>query len=227
MKKIVLVFLTFFAFMPIGSANEKREVQFSECVDGDTAWFLLDNEKVKFRFLAIDTPESVHPTKKVETFGKDASEYTCNRLKNATKIEVEYDEKSGKTDKYGRNLGWIWVDGTLLQEELIRIGYASVAYVYGKYHYVDSLCYAQSIARKDSLGIWSDSNKEEGYCSTIDYTNATYVNDSFAPDSLNSSNDALNQEWYYYVVCGVVGCGVFLGVIKKSTAKKIIKSAKR
>lgn len=41
----------------------KKEVKLSKCVDGDTARFILNKEEIKARFLAIDTPESVHPTK--------------------------------------------------------------------------------------------------------------------------------------------------------------------
>lgn len=46
--------------------------------------------------LAIDTPESVHPTKGVEYYGEEASNYTCNLVTNAKKIELEYDKNSDK-----------------------------------------------------------------------------------------------------------------------------------
>ena len=59
-------------------------VTLEECVDGDTARFRTSsNEVIKARFLAVDTPETVHPTKGVEPFGKDASNYTCTTLTNA------------------------------------------------------------------------------------------------------------------------------------------------
>lgn len=155
--------------------DKKIIVTFSECVDGDTAWLNIDGVKTKFRFLAIDTPETVHPTKDVEVYGKDASAYTCNVLKNATKIEVEYDSGSSKFDKYDRNLAWIFVDDNLLQEDLIKIGYAKVAYIYGNYKYTKNLCYTQSFAIKDKLGLWNDTS-EEGYCSTISYSTSSNIN---------------------------------------------------
>lgn len=120
-------------------ALAKREVKLSKCVDGDTARFILNKEEIKARFLAIDTPESVHPTKGVEPYGKEASEYTCNALKNAKKITIEYDSDSDKTDKYKRHLVWVYVDDVLLQKTLIEKGYAKVAYLYGKYQYTDEL----------------------------------------------------------------------------------------
>ena len=167
MKKIGILLIALFALLTnVNAETFVERVDFVKCVDGDTAVFKIGDEDVRFRFLAIDTPETVHPTKAVEEYGKDASEYTCNKLTNAKEIIVEYEEKN-KTDKYGRSLAWIWVDGSLLQKELISAGYAEVAYVYGKYRYTESLCLVQSKAKKEKLGIWYN-DKEEGYCSTID-----------------------------------------------------------
>ena len=98
MKKLVLTIALFFLYI-IGANAETIKVELSECVDGDTAKFIYNNEKITARFLAIDTPETVHPTKDVEEFGKEASEYTCNKLTNAKEIKLEYDKDSDKTDK--------------------------------------------------------------------------------------------------------------------------------
>ena len=90
MKKVFLIiFILFFCI----NVNAKEIVTLNKCVDGDTAWFNINGEKIKARFLAIDTPES---TNKIEPYGKEASEFTCNLLKNAKKIEIEYDENSDK-----------------------------------------------------------------------------------------------------------------------------------
>lgn len=37
--------------------DDKMSVELVKCVDGDTAWFKLEDEVIKARFLAIDTPE--------------------------------------------------------------------------------------------------------------------------------------------------------------------------
>ncbi len=160
----------------IKNPNENKELEkvtatFVNCVDGDTAVFNINGENLKFRFLAIDTPETVHPTKKEEAFGKNASEYTCNKIKNGKKIEIEYEDE--KLDKYNRNLGWIWVDDSLLQEELIKVGYAEVAYIYGNYKYTSKLCETQKEAIENGYGIWADGTKKEGYCSTLRKTPET------------------------------------------------------
>lgn len=190
MKKVVWIIISFFCLMVNVTAETIiQEVSFVRCVDGDTAVFKDGENEVKFRFLAIDTPETVHPTKDVEKFGKNASEYTCNKLTNAKEIIVEY-ETSNKTDKYGRSLGWIWVDGSLLQEDLVSAGYAEVAYIYGNYRYTESLCLVQKNTKDNSLGMWND-KIEEGYCSTIDITNVT---NNIKYENIGSSDEELSEE---------------------------------
>ena len=139
-------------------ASEKQEVTLDKCVDGDTAWFILDGNKIKARFLSIDTPES---TTKVEEYGKEASEYTCNILTEAAKIEIEYDSNSDKLDKYDRHLVWVFVDGNLLQEKIIENGLAEVAYLYGDYKYTSDLEKAQEIAKENEVGMWSNSVSDD------------------------------------------------------------------
>ena len=163
MKKIFFVILCFICTSIVNA--EEIEVKFSDCVDGDTAKFIYKDEKITARFLAIDTPETVHPTKEEEKFGKDASEYTCKKIKKAKKIILEYDDDSDKLDKYNRHLVWVFVDDSLLQEELVSKGFASVAYLYGDYKYTDDLEKAEQVAEDKGLGIWSinetESNDED------------------------------------------------------------------
>jgi micrococcal nuclease len=151
-------------------------VKFSKCVDGDTAKFLLDGKELNTRFLAVDTPETKHPQKGVEPFGPEASEYTCNKLKNAKTIKLEYDKAAGKTDKYGRYLAWVWVDGSLLNKELISKGLAKVAYLYGKYTYTAELQQAEQVAKYNNLNIWSlevDNTTTSDSLNTTTKTSAT------------------------------------------------------
>lgn len=156
MKKILFIFTLFFTFS-ITTYAKKLEVTLDKCVDGDTAWFNLDNERIKTRFLAINTPES---TNKIEAYGKEASNYTCNMLTNAKKIEIEYDSNSDKFDKYDRHLVWVFVDDTLLQEKLLEAGLAEIKYIYGDYKYLDELKKVESTAKKNKIGMWSDSKDD-------------------------------------------------------------------
>lgn len=156
MKKILWIGVLYLCLIPTSVYAEKELVQLSKCVDGDTAKFVINKKVYTTRFLAIDTPETKHPKKKEEPFGKEASAYTCKRLTNAKKIELEYDDASKKEDKYQRRLAWILVDGKLLQEELIEKGYAKVAYLYGDYKYTDVLKLEEKMARVNKRGLWND-----------------------------------------------------------------------
>lgn len=158
MKKLIFGILLFLSCFNIVYAYDKKEIILDKCVDGDTAWFYLNNEKIKVRFLAIDTPES---TNKIEEYGKEASKFTCNELTNANKIELEYDENSDEIDKYNRKLGWIFVDGELLQKKIIENGLGEIKYVYGDYKYIDILKESENKAKINKIGIWNKNDTNE------------------------------------------------------------------
>ena len=160
MKRLIIAFLLLLTF----NVYAREEVKLDKCVDGDTAWFIYNDKSSKFRFLAIDTPES---TNKIEKFGKEASKYTCDMLKQAKKIEIEFDSNSNKKDKYKRYLAWIFVDNKLLQKEIIKKGYAEVKYIYGDYKYLNELKKEETIAKKNKVGIYSDYENDSIYVSII------------------------------------------------------------
>ena len=158
MKKKVVFLLIIFLFPGVVFASGREEVTFSKCVDGDTAKFIINNKEETVRFLAVDTPETKHSTKGEEPYGKEASDYTCNRLKEVNKIELEYDDNSTKTDKYNRYLAWVFVDDNLLQAELVKNGLAEVAYLYGDYKYTDLLKDYEQTAIATKVGMHSDTD---------------------------------------------------------------------
>ena len=160
MKKKTILLLSIF-FISLNQVYAKEEVKLSSCVDGDTIKISLNNKAQTVRMLAVDTPESVHPTIGIEYYGKEASDYTCNLVTNAKKIEIEYDENSDKVDKYDRLLVWVYVDGELLQKKLIENGYAEVAYLYGDYKYTSELQSVQEKASAQGIGIWNIAAKNE------------------------------------------------------------------
>ena len=143
------------------SNTTKIEVKYNKSVDGDTAKFELDGKEITVRFLGIDTPETVHPTKGEEPYGKEASNYTKGKLENAHKIEIEYDENASETDKYERPLVWVWVDDTLLQEELISNGLARTYMLQDNYKYAWILQENEEKAQEEKVGIWSEEAKTQ------------------------------------------------------------------
>ena len=137
------------------SNDQRIPADFVRHVDGDTTVLKIDGKEQKVRFLLIDTPETVKPKTKVQPFGLEASKRTKELLSTASEITFEYD-KGDKTDRYGRALGYILVDGTLLQKTLVSEGLARVAYVKEpNTKYLAELEQAQEQAKNEALGIWS------------------------------------------------------------------------
>lgn len=155
MKKItIFLFVLFFNIMIVDAS--KFKVTLSSCIDGDTAKFNINGEVKTVRFLSINTPEIAHDDVEEEPYGTQASDFTCNALKNASVIKILYDPKSDSTDKYGRVLAWVFVDNELLQEKLVKNGLAEVKYVYDDYQYSSDLKEIEKKARAASVGIWSN-----------------------------------------------------------------------
>lgn len=148
----VLVALVYEGIHYLLPLESKGNVQLAKCVDGDTARFYIDGKEEKVRFLAIDTPESVKVNTPIEPYGKEASDFTCSLLSEANDITLEFEED--KYDKYDRMLAWVFVDGKLLQEELLKEGYAQVKYVYDDYKYINRIKKAQVEAKRLHKGIW-------------------------------------------------------------------------
>ncbi|QVK18583.1 thermonuclease family protein [Mycoplasmatota bacterium] len=109
------------------------KVDFIGCVDGDTAYFYVtqpegSKERETVRFFAVDTEETHHPKLGAEEWGYPASDYTCHILTNGSNFYLESDTVDGPRGVHGRLLGWIWVDGQLLQYNLISLGLAEAKY---------------------------------------------------------------------------------------------------
>lgn len=154
-KQIIIITLVFFLFPLNVAAQDKQTVKYVNCIDGDTINVVLKKKTIKVRMLAIDTPETNHPTKGEEPYGKEAKNFTCKKLKQAKKVEIEFDDNSKKKDKYDRYLAWVFYDDHLLQAELVKKGYAEVTYLYGKYKYIDTLKDYENVAKVKKVGIYS------------------------------------------------------------------------
>ena len=222
MKKKIILLISIF-FIGINSIYAKETVKFSDCVDGDTIKVLLDNKKYTIRMLAVDTPESVHPTKGVEYYGKEASDYTCNLVKNAKKLEIEYDEDSDKTDKYDRLLVWVFVDGKLLQKELISNGYAKVAYLYGDYKYTSELETAQELVSAKNIGIWNEEAKNKY---NIENNIKEEYDDETEENNKTKTSSSINKSGNY-TTKDIIIIGVLLLIIVFVGDKSIKNKAKK
>lgn len=96
----------------------------SHVIDGDTIIVIIDGKKEKVRLIGVDTPEKDGPYTKAEPFNREASAFT-KKMTEGKKVRLEYDWQ--KRDKYGRLLAYVYLeDGTFLNTELVKQGYATV-----------------------------------------------------------------------------------------------------
>ena len=196
MKKIFILITIFFS-MTINVNAKKIKVELEKCIDGDTI-SIKNNEIIsKVRFLAIDAPE----IDKEEPYSIEAKEFLCNKIKEGKNLYLEFDDKSDKVDKYDRTLAWVWIDNTLLQTEIVKNGYAKVAYLYNEYKYASELINFQNYAQENKLNIWSD------YTPQKDKKDKTRKEDFI---------DIFNK---YYDLFAVI-CAMILALITFSIAKK-------
>jgi endonuclease YncB( thermonuclease family) len=132
--------------------------EYHKCIsvaDGDTLT-LEDLETV--RLIGVDTPEKNHPQLPVQYMSKEASAFT-EKICMGKKIRLEYDPyDEDKRGSYGRVLGYVYLeDGTFLQEELIKNGYAIAytKYPLDKGKKAQFLAWEQE-AKNRGRGLWKD-----------------------------------------------------------------------
>ncbi|MFM8775020.1 MAG: thermonuclease family protein [Actinomycetota bacterium] len=124
-------------------------------VDGDTIRVVREGQEIVVRLIGINTPETVAPDRPVECFGPEASERT-KQLVTGQKVWLEYDEVTGETDKYDRTLAYVWLTpDQMLNEELVREGYAEERTYEDGYRYQDRLRDAEEAAQGAGAGLWS------------------------------------------------------------------------
>ena len=93
----------------------------SRVVDGDTIIVNIDGKKERVRLIGVDTPETKHPKKPVEYYGKEASAFT-KQMVEGKKVRLDHDQQ--RRDKYSRLLAYVYLeDGTFLNAEIIKQGY--------------------------------------------------------------------------------------------------------
>lgn len=122
----------------------------SEVIDGDTIR-LSTGEKV--RYIGIDTPETVDPNKDKQCYGSEAS--TQNELLVFGK-EVILEKDVSEIDRYGRLLRYVWLDGEMVNEKLVREGYAIEKAYKPDTKYQDKFTVAQQDAQINKKGLWRE-----------------------------------------------------------------------
>ena len=122
-----------------------QKIMVIEVSDGDTV--KLSDGKT-FRLYGVNAPEVKEP------FFEEAKAFTEN-LVLGKEISFEQEENY-KVDKFGRELGYVFVNGVNLNIELVKNGLAKVVLYEkrAKLKYQDELLSAEKEAREKRLGVW-------------------------------------------------------------------------
>ena len=152
--------------------KELIEVDVNEVVDGDTIKVRMpDGNEETVRFVLVNTPETKHPKKGEEYFGKEASEYTKKLIEeNGNKVYLEKD--TSERDKYDRLLRYVWLKPykgaaptkvelreNSLNGKLVYDGYARVSPFPPDTLYISEFKANEEVARANGYGMWKDEEK--------------------------------------------------------------------
>jgi micrococcal nuclease len=117
-------------------------------IDGDTL-LLINGERV--RLIGVNTPETKHPQKPVQYFGREAYLFTKQMVDGK---EARFEFERQKRDRYGRLLAYVYLlDGTFLNAEIIKQGYGS-AYTRFPFKYKEEFRRYEREARENRRGLW-------------------------------------------------------------------------
>ncbi|UFU00810.1 thermonuclease family protein [Radiobacillus kanasensis] len=134
-------------------SKELESAIVTRIVDGDTLVVQYQGEEDRVRLLLVDTPETKHPDLEPQPFGDEASSFAQRTLEGKT-VQIEFD--GPLRDQYDRLLAYIWIDGQLFNEMLLREGFARYAYEYDPpYSYSERLHQAEQDAKNQEKAIWS------------------------------------------------------------------------
>lgn len=144
------------------SAFKLIPAQVVSVIDGDTIEVKIDGKTEKVRLIGVDTPETKHPSKPVQSYGLEASKYTTSQL-NGKKVFLEKDVE--ERDKYGRLLAYVWLLQPVTDDEkevrekqfnakLLLDGYGQLMTVPPNVKYVDYFTAFQTEARDANKGLW-------------------------------------------------------------------------
>jgi micrococcal nuclease len=135
--------------------GEGKVYKVTKIIDGDTIE-IEGGERI--RYIGIDTPERMMRKNdrwiyRPMPFAEESKAYN-KKLVLGKKVRLEMDIEP--RDRYGRVLAYVFLDEILVNEELIRQGYAHLLTIPPNVKYVEHFKKALKEAKKEKRGLWSD-----------------------------------------------------------------------
>jgi len=148
------VLLAFLLALAVTSADAGQSFTATvvRIVDGDTIRVQLNGREEKVLYIGMDTPETHHPRRGEEPGGREATAVN-RRLVEGKTVLLELDVQ--ERDRYGRLLAYVYVDGLMVNAELVRLGYAQVMTVPPNVKHASLFVKLQREAREANRGLWA------------------------------------------------------------------------
>lgn len=174
-KKINLIHIFIFLLVLFCSQSlhpqklsEKFKAVAKRVIDGDTMVIFFEGREETLRLIGIDTPEigenqkalgeakrSGKDVKSLLEMGKEAMLFVRGMVKPDETLNIELDIQL--RDEYGRLLGYVFLkDGRMLNEEILRAGYAEVVTIPPNVKYIKRLYNAYLEGKENKRGLWNE-----------------------------------------------------------------------
>jgi len=154
--------------LSVSPGNTYNKATVVQVADGDTLRIEMDGQEEAVRLIGIDTPESkinkkakkdsIKTNYDVETItamGKEAARYVRTLVRKGDTVGLEFDVQ--KRDKYNRLLVYAYLsDGKMLNEEIVKAGYANIMTYPPNVRYQDRFVRAYREARDTKRGLYRD-----------------------------------------------------------------------
>lgn len=155
-----------FSALPWSYSLAEKKATVLKIIDGDTIIVEYKGKKENVRLIGLDTPES-HLNRKARKdaernnadirsiirAGREATRFVQILLKPGDEVSLEFDTQI--RDKYGRLLAYVFLrDGKMLNEEILRAGYAHLLTYPPNVKYVERFLRAYQEARENNRGLW-------------------------------------------------------------------------
>jgi len=113
------------------------------------------------------TPETKHPSKPVEYYGREADSANGS-LVEGKEVRLEFDVQ--ERDQYGRLLAYVFVGDIFVNAWLVENGYAQVMTIPPNVRYAERFLELQQKAREEGKGLWGEKGRSVGRESGSDTT---------------------------------------------------------
>jgi micrococcal nuclease len=120
-------------------------------IDGDTIEVNAGGAAFKLRYIGMDSPELDSVDTNTRNIAVEAADKNRELVGGKT---VELENDVSETDRYGRLLRYVYVNGMMVNAELVRLGYAQAVSYPPDIKYQNMFSELQAAARAAKAGIW-------------------------------------------------------------------------